>query len=59
MWRTGLGETLNDLYKLYDKVEDINFGELPDRFVMKTNHACKLLLFDDKVDSMRRRPKEI
>ena len=45
----GLGEILNDLYKVYDKVEDINFGELPDRFVMKTNHACKtIIICDDK-----------
>ena len=36
----GLGHILNDLYGVYDKVEDINFDTLPDKFIMKVNHGC-------------------
>ncbi len=32
----GLGHILNKLYGIYDKPEDINFDDLPEKFVMKT-----------------------
>ena len=35
----GFEDTLNELYRVYEKAEDINFGELPDRFALKCNHA--------------------
>jgi len=28
------------IYGVYDKFDDIKFGELPDQFVMKCSHAC-------------------
>lgn len=45
----GFGETLNELYKVYENAEDINFNELPNRFAMKCNHACATnVICDDK-----------
>lgn len=41
----GLGETLNDLYGVYDRVEDINWEDLPDKFVLKWNNGCGLNIF--------------
>jgi hypothetical protein len=29
------------IYKTYNSVDDINLSELPDKFVLKTNHGCK------------------
>lgn len=43
----GLGHILNNLYAVYDRVEDISLDVLPDKFVMKTtngsgtNYLCK------------------
>ena len=31
---------LNDLYGVYNSVEDINFDELPNQFVLKATHGC-------------------
>lgn len=44
----GCGEILNTLYGVYDKVEDIPWEELPDRFVVKWNFGCgqNLICFD-------------
>lgn len=36
----GLGHLLNDLYCVYDNVDDIQIESLPDEFVMKVNHGC-------------------
>lgn len=36
----GLEHILNDLYFVYEKVEDINIDELPNEFVMKVTHGC-------------------
>ena len=45
----GLKDTLVRLYGVWEKAEDINFEELPDSFVLKTNHACgTVLLVEDK-----------
>ena len=35
----GHPEILNELYGVYDNVDDINFDALPDQFVMKMNNA--------------------
>lgn len=35
----GLGEILCKLYGVYDKAEDIDYDNLPDRFVMKTTNG--------------------
>lgn len=34
----GLDFLLNDIYNVYDKAEDINIDDLPDKFVLKTTH---------------------
>ncbi|GMQ60450.1 ATP-grasp fold amidoligase family protein [Vallitalea sediminicola] len=36
----GLGHLLNDLYGVYDNVDDINIDSLPSEFVMKVTHGC-------------------
>lgn len=45
----GLSDILVPLYKKYDKACDIRLEELPDSFVMKTNHGCgEVLIVKDK-----------
>lgn len=39
MSKLGYSNLLVDLYKVYECVEDINFQELPNRFVMKCTHG--------------------
>lgn len=36
----GLGHLLNDLYEVYEDIDEINFDDLPDKFVMKVTHGC-------------------
>lgn len=36
----GCGEILNELYGVWDNVEDIPWDELPNKFVLKCNHGC-------------------
>lgn len=36
----GLSHILNDLYAVYDSVEEIDLDVLPDEFVMKVTHGC-------------------
>lgn len=43
--RCGFPEILNELYGVYDTPEEINFKNLPDRFVLKTNHASATNFF--------------
>lgn len=45
----GLENTLNDLYGVYDNVEQIKFDELPNSFIIKlTNGSGANLIVDDK-----------
>ena len=37
--KQGLGELLNDLYKVYENVDEFNPDELPNQFVLKASHA--------------------
>ena len=37
---SGCGDTLNELYGVWDRPEDIIWEELPMSFVMKCNHGC-------------------
>lgn len=37
----GLGHILAKLYGTWERAEDIDFGQLPDKFVIKTNHGFK------------------
>lgn len=36
----GCGEILNDLYGVYDSPDEINWGDLPEKFVIKWNFGC-------------------
>lgn len=38
--RAGCEEILNELLGVWDHADEINFDELPDRFVLKCNHGC-------------------
>lgn len=38
--KCGCGEILNQLYGVYDSPEEINWDELPDKFVIKWNFGC-------------------
>lgn len=44
----GCGEILNELYGVYEQVEQIPWAELPERFVLKWNFGCgqNLICFD-------------
>ena len=39
--KLGLGHLLNDLIDVYDRVEDIKFEKLPEKFVLKCTHGSK------------------
>lgn len=41
----GLGEILNELYGVYNSVEEIRWGELPDKFALKWNMGCGYNIF--------------
>ena len=45
---SGCGEILNELYGVYDKVEDVPWDSLPRQFVLKWNFGCghNLIVFD-------------
>lgn len=34
------GDILNELYGVYDSVDEIDIDQLPESFVLKTNHGC-------------------
>lgn len=45
----GFEHMLIDLYGIWNKVDDIQFENLPNSFVLKTNHGCAtVILVDDK-----------
>ena len=46
--KCGCGEILNELYGVYDKVEEIPWDTLPNQFVIKWNFGCgqNLIVFD-------------
>lgn len=47
----GLEYILNKVYYVYEKVEDIDFDKLPDKFVLKTNHCgggINMVICNDK-----------
>jgi len=43
--RLGLGALLPRLYGVYDSAQAIDFGSLPERYVLKCSHGCKCNLF--------------
>jgi hypothetical protein len=45
----GLSDILVTLYGVWEKAEEIDFGLLPDRFVLKANNSCgRVILVKDK-----------
>lgn len=56
----GYGHLLNDIYGVYDKVSDIDFDSLPDRFVLKAAHGSgQNIIVDDKSKLNRRHAKRM
>lgn len=47
-------ELLKELYRVYEKPEDIDLHELPDAFVLKVNHGCKQNIFCKKKSELDR-----
>lgn len=49
--KCGYEHTLNELYEVFEKVQDINISKLPDRFVLKATHASGWnIIVKDKKD---------
>lgn len=48
----GCGEILNELYNVWDKVEDINWSKLPSKFAIKVNHGCGYNIICDNKDDL-------
>ena len=48
----GLNHILNEVYAVYEDAEDIDFRQLPQRFVMKTNNGCKTLIICNDKDAL-------
>ena len=47
--RCGLGDSLNELYGVWDNADDIPWDSLPDKFVLKCNHGCDYnIICEDK-----------
>lgn len=48
----GLSSILNELYDVYDSVENINWDKLPEKFVLKCNHGCGYNIICDKKEML-------
>lgn len=46
--KRGLGNILTKLYGKYDNANDIKFDELPEEYVLKTNHGCGCTIIKEK-----------
>lgn len=56
----GWASILNPLYGVYTSEEDINFGDLPQKFVLKCTHGCGFTIFcQDKASLDEREVKRI
>ena len=58
--KKGQNSILNELYGVYDNFDEINFDELPDKFVIKCTHGCSYnIICDNKsnfdISSARRK----
>lgn len=56
----GLSDILIPLYGVWDNANDIDFSQLPDKFVLKTNHGCGTVLIvkdKSKLDLSKTREK--
>lgn len=45
---------LNECYQVYDKVDDVNTDELPNRFVLKAVHGCNFNIIVKDVERLNR-----
>lgn len=60
MTERGGADLLVDLYAAWDNIEDIDFSNLPDRFVLKANNGCgTVLLISNKNEVSIRRIRKI
>lgn len=48
----GLGETLNDLYGVWDNADKVDFDSLPNQFVLKSNNGCATVLIVKNKESL-------
>lgn len=57
----GCSEILNDLYGVYDSVDEIKWDELPDKFVIKWNFGCgqNLICFDKSKLDIEKAKKQL
>jgi len=61
----GLKETLTKLYGKYDNANEIDFENLPDEYVLKTNHGCGCTIIKTKeteinrIDTLRKLNKSL
>lgn len=54
----GYGHLLNDIYRIYSRVKDIDFDKLPERFVLKGTHGSGFnIIVKDKSKLNRRQAK--
>ncbi len=44
----GFGDTLTEVYGVWERVEDIDFDSLPEKCVLKCNHDCESIIMFDK-----------
>lgn len=59
--KCGCKEILNELYCVYDSIEDINLEKLPQQFVLKCNHGCggNILCYDKEKIDIREAKKKL
>jgi len=59
--KSGCGETLTKLYGVWEKVSDIDWGSLPNRFAIKCNHGSgyNLICTDKKTFDMKKAAKQL
>lgn len=57
----GCSEILNDLYGVYDSVDEIKWDELPEKFVIKWNFGCgqNLICFDKSKLDIEKAKKQL
>jgi hypothetical protein len=44
----GFGDTLTEVYGVWERAEDIDFDSLPEKCVLKCNHDCESIIMFDK-----------
>lgn len=54
----GLSHILNELYGVYEKASDINWDNLPEKFVMKTNNGFGTVLLVDEKSKLNKEQTE-